>query len=131
MAVAEEKRLHDAGGQLGQIGEPARSHNGQWHRGHFTGEVHGAGKVHGLGYVARVYGEVFHPVRVPEEVIPPQNIMLRWHMHVLMGSEFARAVLSSGVVLATQNLRQNVAVVGLFLFQVELYATNEKKMELK
>ena len=78
VSFAEEKRPHDAGGQLGQIGEPARSHR-QWQSGHFTGEVHGAGEVHSLGYVVQVYGEVFHPVRVPEEAVPPQNTMLRWH----------------------------------------------------
>ena len=78
VSFAEEKRPHDAGGQLGQIGEPARSHR-QWQSGHFTGEVHGAGEVHSLGYVVQVYGEVFHPVRVPEEAVPPQNIMLSCH----------------------------------------------------
>ena len=59
---------------------------GQWERGHFTGKIHGAGEAHGLGYVARVYGEVLHSVRVLEEAIPPQNIVLRWH--VLMGTNF-------------------------------------------
>ena len=75
-------------------------HDGQQERVHFTGEVHGAGEVHGLGYVARVYGEVFHPVRVPEEAVPPQNIVLRWH--VLMGTKFQVAFPARRFVLATQ-----------------------------
>ena len=53
--------------------------------GHCTARERHARKVHGLGYVARVYGEVSHPFRVPEEAAPPQNIMLS--CHGLMGSE--------------------------------------------
>ena len=47
----------------------AKQLKAKWQRGHFTGEVHGAGEVHGLGYVARVYGEVSHPVCVLEEAV--------------------------------------------------------------
>ena len=49
--------------------------------GHCTARGRHAREVGGLGYVARVDGEVFHPVRMPEErAVKPQNTRVILHV---------------------------------------------------
>ena len=57
-----------------------------------------------------------HAVRVPEEAVPPQKIVLRWH--VLMGSELQVGFPPRRFVLATQNFLWRIGVLELFQPQI-------------
>ena len=48
-------------------------------QGHCTARGRHARDVRGLGYVARVYGHVLEDVRMPEEAVKPQGILIRSH----------------------------------------------------
>ena len=79
VSLTQGNRPNDARELLDDMEEPAQNLTSHLKDGHWTARGRHASKVCGLGLVARVYGTVWEEVRVLNEVVKSQNIMLGQH----------------------------------------------------
>ena len=101
VSVTQGNRPQDRGELLGDMEQPSRNLTWHFKEGHCRAGGRHAREIHGLDCAARVHGEVFHPVRVPEEAVPPQNIMLS--CHGLMGRELEGPFNAGQFILSLRN----------------------------